>query len=101
MSNTVIFLIIGILMIAAGCYGLIKTRHMLKIIIATEVASKATTLFFILAGYINGNTALAQAYIISIIVIEVVVAVAASGIAINFYKKYGSMDIRSLRNLKG
>lgn len=45
MSNTVIFLIIDILMIAAGCYGLIKTRHMLKIIIATEVASKATTLF--------------------------------------------------------
>lgn len=96
-----IVLIVGFLLIIAGCYCLIRTFHMLKIIIGIEVAIKAVTLFIILAGYTNGNLNLAQTFIISIIVIEVVVAVAAAGIAISLYKIYGSMDIRNLRKMKG
>lgn len=96
-----IVLIVGFLLIIAGCYCLIRTYHMLKIIIGIEVAMKAVTLFIILAGYTNGNLNLAQTFIISIIVIEVVVAVAAAGIAISLYKNYGSMDIRNLRKMKG
>lgn len=94
-------LVIGFLLILAGCYCLIRTFHMLKIIIGIEIAMKAVTMFIIFAGYINGQVNLAQTFVISIIVIEVVIAVVASGIAINLYKKYGSMDIRNLRKLKG
>ncbi len=94
-------LIAGLLMIIAGCYCLIRTYHMLKIIIGIEVAMKAVTMFIMLAGYINGRMGLAQTFIITVIVIEVVVAVVAAGLAINLYKKYGSMDVRNLRKLKG
>lgn len=94
-------LIAGFLLIIAGCYCLIRTLHLLKIIIGIEVAMKAVTLFIILAGYINGKMNLAQTFVIMIIVIEVVVAVVATGIAISLYKKYGSMDLRNLRKLKG
>lgn len=96
-----IVLLVGVLMIVAGCYCLIRTRNMLKIIIGLEVAIKAITMFFILGGYVNGVNGLAQAFVITIIVVEVVIAVVASGIAINLYKKYDSMDIRNLRKLKG
>ncbi|MBP7176689.1 MAG: NADH-quinone oxidoreductase subunit K [Thermoclostridium sp.] len=96
-----IMLIAGFLLIIAGCYCLVRTYHMLKIIIGIEVAMKAVTMFITLAGFVNGNSDLAQTFIITIIVIEVVVAVVAAGIAINLYKKYGSMDIRNLRKLKG
>lgn len=96
-----IVLIVGLLMIMAGCYCLIRTYHMLKIIIGIEVAMKAVTMFIMLAGYINGKMGLAQTFIITVIVIEVVVAVVAAGLAINLYKKYGSMDVRNLRKLKG
>ena len=96
-----IVLIIGFLLIIAGCYCLIRTYHMLKIILGIEVAMKAVTLFITYAGYINGNIDLAQSFVITSIVIEVVVAVVAAGIAINLYRKYGSMDIRNLRKLKG
>lgn len=96
-----VMLIIGFMLIIAGCYCLIRTYHMLKIIIGMEVAMKAVTMFIILAGYVNGNNDLAQTFVISIIVIEVVVAVVAAGIAMSLYKKYGSMDIRNLRKLKG
>jgi len=96
-----IVFIIGFLLIIAGCYCLIRTYHMLKIIIGIEVAMKAVTLFITYAGYINGNIDLAQSFVITSIVIEVVVAVVAAGIAINLYRKYGSMDIRNLKKLKG
>jgi multicomponent Na+:H+ antiporter subunit C len=96
-----IILIVGFLMIIAGCYCLIRTYHMLKIILGIEVAMKAGTLFIVLAGYVSGNTGLAQTFVITIILIEVVVVVVAAGLTINLYKKYGSMDIRNLRKLKG
>ncbi|HEY8350216.1 MAG TPA: NADH-quinone oxidoreductase subunit K [Clostridiales bacterium] len=96
-----IVFIVGFLLIIAGCYCLIRTYHMLKIILGIEVAMKAVTLFITYAGYINGNIDLAQSFVITSIVIEVVVAVVAAGIAINLYRKYGSMDIRNLRKLKG
>ncbi|MGI5822730.1 MAG: NADH-quinone oxidoreductase subunit K [Dethiobacteria bacterium] len=94
-------LIVAFLLVIAGCYCLIRTYHLLKIIIGVEVAMKAVSMLMILAGFINGNVALAQTFVITVIVIEVVVAVVAVGIAINLYYNYGNMDIRNLRKLKG
>ncbi len=91
----------GLMMILAGCFCLIRTYHMLKIIIGMELSMKAVTLFFVFAGYINGNMALSQSFIVTIIVIEVVVTLVAAGVAVGLYKKYGSLDVRNLRNLKG
>lgn len=96
-----VMLIIGFLLIISGVYCIMRTYHLLKIIIGMEIAMKAVTMFIILAGYINENMDLAQTFVISIIVIEVVIAVVAAGIAVSLYKKYGSMDIRNLRKLKG
>ncbi len=101
MNFETIALIVGVLMIITGCYGLIRTRHMLKIIIGLEVAVKAVTCFFIIGGYVNGEIALTESFVITIIVIEVVVAVVAAGIALSLYHKYGSMDIENLRKMKG
>lgn len=91
----------GLMLIVAGCYCLIRTYHLLKIVIGIEVAMKAVTMFIILAGFISGSNALAQTFVVTVIVIEVVIAVVAVGIAINLYRNYGDMDIRNLRKLKG
>ena len=91
----------GVLMVLAGCFCLIRTYHLLKIVIGLEVAMKAVTLFFVLAGYMNGNMALSQALVITIIVIEVVVTLVAAGVSVDLYKKYGTLDVRKLRNLRG
>ena len=94
-------LIAGVVLILTGCFELIRTRHMLKIIIALELAIKAVSMFLALGGWLNGNMPVAESLIVSVIVIEVVVATVLSGIAISIYHKYGSMDIRALNNLKG
>ena len=75
MNYVTALLILGILTIVAGCWCMIRTYHMLKITIGIEIAAKGITLFVILAGELNGNIALAQSYIITVIVIEVVIAV--------------------------
>ena len=101
MTVSTIMLIAGLILILTGCFELIRTRHMLKIIIALELAIKAVSMFIVLGGWLNGNMPVAESFVVSVIVIEVVVATVLSGIAISIYHKYGNMDIRSLRNLKG
>ncbi len=91
----------GFLLILAGCFCLMRTYHIIKIIIGIEIAMKAVTLFIAYAGHINGEMGLAQSFIITIIVVEVVIAVVLSGISLNLYKKYKSMDLRNIRKLKG
>lgn len=91
----------GFLLIIAGCYCLMRTYHIIKIIIGIEVAMKAVTLFIAYAGYVNKEMGIAQSFIITVIVVEVVIAVVLAGISLNLYKKYKSMDLRNIRKLKG
>ena len=94
-----IFLII--LLFICGAYCLIVTRNMIRAIIGIELLIKAVTLLIILVGNITGRMALAQGLVITIIVIEVVVAATAAGLALWVFRHTDSLDVRALRNLKG
>ena len=94
-------LISAILMLAAGIYCIARSHHMLRILIGIEIAMKAATLLVAIAGYISGQTALAEVMIVTVICVEVVMMVTAAGITINLYHTYGSLDIRNLKKLKG
>lgn len=74
---------------------------MMRALIGIELLIKAVTLLIILAGYVTGRTALAQALVITIIVIEVVVAATAAGIAVRVFSHTDTLDVKSLENLKG
>jgi len=89
------------LLAVVGLYCLIVTRDMLRILLALEIITKAVTLLLIVGGMVSGHMALAQALVITLIVIEVVVIVAAAGIVIAVFKHTGTLDVRRLRNLKG
>ena len=94
-------LLAAILIFVTAVFCLLRTRNIIRIIIAIEVMMKAVTLLLVFAGYVSGSYALAQAFVITMIVIEVVVTVVAAGIAISVYRKYGSLDLRNLTKLKG
>lgn len=76
-----------------GLYGLISKANLTKIIIALELIGKSTTICFILGGFINGETGQAQAIVFTIIVIEVLVAAMALGLAIMNKRAHGSIRI--------
>ncbi len=98
---TMAVLTAALLLIITGLYMLVRTHNMIRIIISVEIAMKAITLLLIFAGWLNGQTALSQAFVVTIIVAEVVVAVVAAGIAISSFRKNGDMDIRRLNKLNG
>ena len=90
-----------VLLFACGAYCLVITRNMIRAIIGIELLIKAVTVLIIWAGKMTGRVALAQGLVITIIVIEVVVAATAAGLALWVFRRTDSLDVRALRNLKG
>lgn len=94
-------LTVAMLLIITGLYMLFRTNNLIRVIIAVEVVMKAITLLLVFAGAMNGNMALAQTFIVTMIVIEVVVAVVGAGVAISIFRHNNDLDIRKLNKLNG
>jgi multisubunit Na+/H+ antiporter MnhC subunit len=98
-----IFLIFGIsaaMVLIAGFYCIIMTDNLIRALIGLEILTKSATMLIILAGYITGRIALAQALAITMIVIEVVVIAIAVGIVLCVYKHNKSINRKLLNNIE-
>lgn len=84
-----------------GIYCLLTMKNLIKLFIGVEIISKAISLALIAGGFVRNNLALAQALVITFIVIEVSMVAVALAIIINVYRHTGSLDIRQLTTLKG
>lgn len=84
-----------------GLYCMLASYNLIRVLIGLELVIKAVTLLLILAGYINGHTALSQALVITLIVAEVVLIAVAVGVVLGIYKHNDSLDVRGIRKLKG
>ena len=91
----------ALVLIALGVFMLVMTSNMIRVVLAVEVMMKAVTLRLIYAGQINGQLGLAQTFIVTQIVIEIVLAAVASGLVINIYRKTGRRELRKLNKLNG
>ena len=96
-----LFIIAIVLIAVAGIYCITVTRNMLRMLMALELLYKAITLLIALAGAKSGQMALAQSFIIALIIIEVVVTAIGAGITIAVHARSGSLDLRQLTKLKG
>ena len=90
-----------ILVSIAGLYCILVTRNLMRVLIGLELLTKGVTLLLILAGYMTGRSALAQAVVITLIVIEVVVIAVMAGVILSIYRHTGSLDAGNLKSLKG
>ncbi len=99
-----VFSIFGVgvvLTFVVGFYSLITTRNLLRALIGVEILTKATTLLVIVSGYVSGQIPLAQALVITLIIIEVVVIAVAVGVVLCIYRHNKSLDATFFTNLKG
>ena len=94
------FIVAVAMVFATGLYSLLVTRNLIRVVISLEVLTKAVTLLIILAGVIMHRMAEAQAFAITLIVIEVIVTAIAAGIVIGVFNHTGTVDTRKLTNLK-
>ena len=90
-----------VLLFVCGLYCILVTRNLIRAIIGLELLIKAVTLLLIVTGYASGKPALAQAFVITVIVIEVVLAVVAGGIALRIFRYNDNLDVRELKRLRG
>lgn len=103
-EQALLFLTFGIgvvLTLIVGFYCILTTRSLIRVLIGMEVLTKGVTLLIILAGYVTGQPALAQALAITLIIIEVAVIVAAVSIVLALHRHVDDIDTTMLKNLKG
>ena len=90
-----------IALLGIGIYCLISRRNLIQLIIGIEIIAKAICLSFILAGHLQGNEQIAQAIVITIIVIEAITAAVVMSLIVAAYRRTGSLDLRDFRRLRG
>jgi NADH:ubiquinone oxidoreductase subunit K len=90
-----------VLLALSGVYCVVATRNLIRVLIGMELMTKAATLIIVVGGWVSGRMVLAQALVINLIVVEVVVIAVAAGLVVSLFRKNGSLDTRELKNLKG
>ena len=90
-----------ILLLITGIYCIIATYNLLRVLIGIELLVKAVTLLLIVVGYANGHTALTQSLVVTLIVIEVVIMVVATGVILGIHSYTKKLNVKDIRNLKG
>jgi multisubunit Na+/H+ antiporter MnhC subunit len=99
-----------------GLYGVITRRNLIKIAVSLSIMEISIFLFFALIGYVDGGVApivdpadpvktyvdpLPQALVLTAIVIGLATTAMMMAIIIRLYRKYGTFDIREIKNLRG
>lgn len=104
------------LLFMTGFYGVITRRNLIKIAISLSIMEFSCFLFLALIGYVNGGEApivdpadpvkvyvdpLPQAMVLTAIVIGLATTAMLMAVIIRIYRKYGTFDIREIKNLRG
>ncbi|MBU8920506.1 MAG: sodium:proton antiporter [Bacteroidales bacterium] len=109
-------LIIGLLLMLTGFYGLMTRRNMIKMVLSVAIAEVGLQMVMITAGFIRGGTApiltkditemasfvdpVPQALVLTAIVIGVAVNALMLVFIIRMYGKKGSLDVRDYTDSK-
>jgi multicomponent Na+:H+ antiporter subunit C len=111
----IVYLLCFILFLV-GLYGVITRRNLVKIAISLSIMEFSIFLFFALIGYVEGGIApivdpadpaklyvdpLPQAMVLTAIVIGLATTAMLMAVIIRIYRKYGTFDIREIKNLRG
>ena len=99
-----------------GLYGVITRRNLVKIAISLSIMEFSIFLIFALIGFREGGVApivdpadpvkiyvdpLPQAMVLTAIVIGLATTAMLMAVIIRIYRKYGTFDIREIKNLRG
>jgi len=84
-----------------GFYCMLASRSIVRQLVGLEIVSKAAMLALISAGALANNLVFAQAFLLTMIVIEVVVVAAGLALLVKNFRVNGSADIWKLDSLKG
>lgn len=94
------YLVFSAIMFCIGLYGILRRKNILLLLFSTEIMLNAINVAFVAIGYFRGDL---QGQIIALFVIALAAAEVAIGLGlvIMLYKKYKTLDIDKLSNMRG
>ncbi len=94
--------LLGVLgLLAVGCYGLLITRNLIKVVIVLQILVKAAVLALVMAGEAGGQAGLGQSLAATVIVADPMVAVVGLALAVQIRRRCGSVDVSAISTLRG
>lgn len=94
------YLVFSAIMFCIGLYGILRRKNILLLLFSTEIMLNAINVAFVAIGYFRGDL---QGQIMALFVIALAAAEVAIGLGlvIMLYKKYKTLDIDKLSNMRG
>jgi NADH:ubiquinone oxidoreductase subunit K len=92
---------LSLLLFGVGFFCLLTRRSVLKQVVGLKIMLQGVTLGLIHAGQIVGDARLAEAMVISALIVEAVVIALALALIVNVYRHYPAGDVDHLDRLKG
>lgn len=94
-------MVVVVLLLAIGLACLLTQRNLIKLVMGLKILIMGATLSLVSAGHARGETAIAQALVVSILVIEAIITAVAVALIVNVHRHYRSLDVRELAKLRG
>ena len=101
MSSAEILTMMGagaILVMITGFFSVVMSDNLIRALIGVEILTKSVTLLIIVAGGVTGQMPLAQAIVITVIIIEVALTVVAVGVVLCLFRHEKSVDAKITHN---
>ena len=89
-----------VLLLGVGLYGLLISRHLIKVVIALQIMVKGAMLAIIVAGAAVGQMNLAQSMALTVIVVDTIAAVLALALIVQIKRRTGTLDAAELAQLR-
>lgn len=89
-----------VLLLGVGLYGLLISRHLIKVVIALQIMTKAAILALVVAGEAVGQVNLAQSIALTAIVVDTIAAVLALALIVQIKRRTGTLDAADLAQLR-
>ena len=92
------FVILSLVMLAIGVYGLLTKRHLLKVFISVELIATAATLNFVMLAASTG-IGVGEAFLVLAFSTDTAVSAVILALLVFVHRKYGVSDISELAKI--
>lgn len=95
------YFVLSLVVFLLGLFCIISQRNLIKIIIGIEIMGKAVILNFITAGYYQNNVEVAQAIVMTAILIDAIIVAVMLALVVNVFRVNRGILADQIARLKG
>ena len=95
------YFILSLVIFLLGLYCAVSRGNLIKIVIGIEIMGKGVILNFITAGFFQNNTGIAQAIVMTAILIDAVIAAVILALVVNVFRLTRGILADRIAGLKG